>query len=147
MYLRRMLDSVFLTNVCQPPSVCLLFWFLSDLHISSFVSCFVRREDSRAATEADTFCPCAVTDRCAGGERDVEEEDLRGNLVGLHQARLGSSEVTTLSSSKPSTATGNRKQEDKHQHSNVTGFCSCHKSHETTKHRFTRQNQHESSAF
>lgn len=34
-----------------------------------------------------------VIDRCAGGERDVEEENLRGNSVRLHQTRLGSSKV------------------------------------------------------
>lgn len=27
-----------------------------------------------------------VIDRCAGGERDVEEANLRGNSVRLHQA-------------------------------------------------------------
>lgn len=36
----------------------------------------------------------SVIDRCAGGERDLEEENLRGNLVRLHQTRLGSSQVT-----------------------------------------------------
>lgn len=34
-----------------------------------------------------------VTDRCAGGECDVEEENVRGNATRLHQTRLGSSEV------------------------------------------------------
>lgn len=34
-----------------------------------------------------------VIDRCAGGECDVEEENLRGNSVRLHQTRLGSSKV------------------------------------------------------
>lgn len=34
-----------------------------------------------------------VIDRCAGGECDVEEENLRGNSVRLHQTRLGSSTV------------------------------------------------------
>lgn len=34
-----------------------------------------------------------VIDRCAGGECDVEEENLRGNPVRLHQTRLGSSKV------------------------------------------------------
>lgn len=34
-----------------------------------------------------------VTDRCAGGKCDVEEENVRGNAARLHQTRLGSSEV------------------------------------------------------
>lgn len=34
-----------------------------------------------------------VTDRCAGGECDVEEENVRGDAARLHQTRLGSSEV------------------------------------------------------
>lgn len=36
----------------------------------------------------------SAADRCAGGECDVEEENLRGNSVRLHQTRLGSSKVT-----------------------------------------------------
>lgn len=64
-----------------------------------------------------TLSLSCVTDRCSGGECDMEEENLRGNFVRLHQTRLGSSEVTVQSVSiflflyKPCTA--------EHQHNNT----------------------------
>lgn len=38
------------------------------------------------------YCVCVCVRR-VGGQRDVEEENLCGNTVGLHQTRLGSSQV------------------------------------------------------
>ncbi len=73
----------------------ILLWFKAVIICPYFRFEFLLPSDLfiPADPEITALCLSCVIDRCAGGECDMEEENLRGNSVGLHQTRLGSSKV------------------------------------------------------